>query len=89
MAFSRLFFSPDTVRTRRLRHSSGPRRRAAFSTNRTSAGRDGDGQMAFSDGPWEVVHVPDGEWESQTASCDEPWEVTYANGDVDAFEAAF
>jgi hypothetical protein len=50
---------------------------------------DEDGQTAFSARPREVVYVPDGEWESQTASCDEPWEVTYANGDVDAFEAAF
>jgi outer membrane protein assembly factor BamB len=34
-----------------------------------------------------LVYVPHDDADSQTASCDEPWEVTYANGDVDAYEA--
>jgi hypothetical protein len=36
-----------------------------------------------------VVYVPDPDGESQTAFSDEPWDATYAEADVDAFEAAF
>jgi hypothetical protein len=36
-----------------------------------------------------LTYVPESDGESQTASSDEPWETTYADADVDAFEAAF